>query len=270
MSNKLYHKVTFGMQQNLRQFAAIFLFAALVPQLSSAENLPAKVSETVPATIVHFAEYEQGVGDSSVTMTISDNYLRIDDKRLGNDDEEEEEDKGFILYDRHKKIIYSVSSEEQQIIKISLVPVTIASPMALKLQSREIKMAGKPPSIDGRKPENHHLLVNDKLCFNMVSVPGLLPDVVKVMGAFNQVLAGQQAETLRYIPGDLQEGCDLARHTFHPQNHLKNGFPMIMQTIDESGKLENVRRSRSLVNFKQANVPAALFSLPDYPIVPIN
>lgn len=268
MSYKLYQNTKHKSKNTLWQLACITLWAGLLPQLSLAGVKTSAIPTDVSATIVQFSEFEQGVGKSSVTMTITDNYLRIDDKsQSANTDDE---DMGFILYNRREKVIYSVSSEEQQIIKISLVPVSIPSPMALKLHSEEIKMTGKPPMVDGKIPRNYHLLVNDKLCFNMVSVAGLMPDVVKVMGAFNQVLAGQQAETLRYIPADLQEGCDLARHTFHPQNHLKNGFPMIMQTIDESGKLENVKRSRSLLNFKQKKVSATLFNLPDYAVVPIN
>lgn len=104
----------------------------------------------------------------------------------------------------------------------------------------------------------------------MISVPGLMPDVVTAIGEFNQVLAGQQADTLRFIPADLHEACDLVRHTFYPKKHLENGFPLVFQVMDETGQLENVKYSRILTDFKQQKVSSGLFVLPEYSIVPIN
>ena len=148
------------------------------------------------------------------------------------------------------------------------------SPIELKLRSVKLPMDENAPLINGKKAENHQLFVNDKLCYNMISVPGLMPNTVNALKEFNQVLAGQQADTLRFIPADLHEACDLARHTYHPQSHLENGFPIffqeVSQTNNEDNSLEKIKYSRSLVNFKQQDVSAQLFVLPEYSIVPIN
>jgi hypothetical protein len=148
--------------------------------------------------------------------------------------------------------------------------VNIPSPIELKLHSVTLAVDKKAPLIDGNKTQNIQLFVNDKLCYNLVTVPGLMPEVVSAMGEFNQVLAGQQSDTLQYIPADLHEACDLVRHTFYPQNHLKNGFPMMLQAMDEMGQIENIKYSRMLINFKQQMVPAELFVLPKYTIIQIN
>lgn len=292
-----------GMTQWQKRIASSLLLAFCMPLLSYAASgnvsakLPASTPATFPttthatthATIVQFSEYEQGTGTHPVTMTITDNYLRIDDSLSRNMEkikdetsdgslqaegslhaDDSEKDSGFVLYDRKAKVIYSVSSEEQQIIKVSNVPVTMPSPIALKLRSVKLAMDENAPLINGKKTQNHQIFVNDKLCYNLITVPGLMPDAVLAMSNFNQVLAGQQAETLRYIPADLHEACDLARHTFYPQKHLENGFPLMFQAVDETGKIENVKYSRTLINFKQQDVPVEFFVLPEYSIVPIN
>jgi len=221
----------------------------------------------LPAVILDFTESEPGMDVNSVTLTVTDNYLRIDDLISADNSEE----KGFILYNRNEKVVYSVSAEEQQVIRIKNMPVNISSPIELKLHTKTLPEDKNAPLIGGEKTQSYQLFVNDKLCFNIVSVPKLMPDVVMAMGEFNQVLAGQQADTLRFIPGDIHEACDLARHTFYPKNHLKTGFPLMIQAIDTTGKAENVKYSRILKNFKQKMVSAELFVLPvNYSIVPIN
>lgn len=232
-----------------------------------------------PATIIKYSIYEKGAGANPVTMTITEQFLRIDDvvedylRPDGSALEQADaanKNSGFILYDRKEKVIYSVSSDEQQIIKIRSVAVAMPSPIELKVHSKKLATDQNAPLIDGIQVENYQLYVNDKLCSEMVTVPGLMPDVVAAMGEFNQVLAGQQAESLRYTPADLHEACDLARHTFYPKSYLENGFPMIVQEIDPMSKTKIIKHSRSLINYKQEDVSDELFVLPRYTILPIN
>ncbi|MCU7801253.1 MAG: hypothetical protein KZQ70_14250 [gamma proteobacterium symbiont of Lucinoma myriamae] len=228
------------------------------------------VSYAAPATILYFSEHEQGSDEVLITMTITEQYLRIDDRLIKTSNQETEENKGFVLFDRKNKEIYSVSYEEQQIIKIKYAAVTIPSPIKLKLNILSLKSDKNAPLIKGKKTQQKQIYVNDKLCSNMITIPGLMPDAVTALKNFNQVLAGQQAETLRYIPGDPHEACDLARHSFYPQSHLENGFPMVMQTIGESGKIEDVKSTRVLLDFKQQVIADDFFSLPEYDIFKIN
>ncbi len=228
------------------------------------------VSLAEPATIIQFLDYEQMTGKVLVTMTVTKRYLRIDDNINELSDDKHQKNNDFVLYDRLKKEIYSVSEEEQQIIKIKYAAVSIPSPIELHVTLDELPIADNAPLIKGQKAKNFQLRVNDKLCYNLITIPKLMPDAVLAMKNFNQVLAGQQAETLRYIPADLNEACDLARHTFYPQSHLEKGFPMMIQAIGQSGKIADIKRSRTLMGFKQEDVSDKLFVLPEYSIVNIN
>ncbi len=248
------------MKKTQKQFIFCLLFSLCLPLMSYAQV------ETVSATILNFSDYVKGPGTNPVTLTITDRYLRIDD----NINKDIETDNGFVLYDRQESVIYSVSSDEQQTVTIKMLPVTIPSPMELKLHSVKQAVDKEAPLIDGKETKKYQIFVNDKLCSETVTVPGLMPDAVQAMGEFQQVLAGQQAETLRYIPADLHEACDLARHTFYPKSHLENGFPLIVQEIDQSKKDKSVQRSRALLNYKKQDVSAELFVLPDYSIIPLN
>ncbi len=232
--------------------------------------VPSAYSQTVlepqtNATIINFSEYEQGSGKYPVKMTISKDFLRIDDTQEGKD---------FVLFDRQKKIIYSVSADNKQTIQINNKAVTIPSPIDLKLSEKELPMDKNAPLIAGKASRHHQFFVNKKLCYEMISVPGLMPDAVIAMQDFKQVLAGQQAETLRVIPGDLQEGCDLSRHTFYPKRYLQKGFPVMekamLQDDSKTTTPAAVSYSRVLINYSQKQVPDSRFKLPDYEILPIN
>ena len=223
------------------------------------------VEPQINAAVINFLEYEPGSGEYPVKMTISKDFLRIDDTQEGKD---------FVLFDRQKKIIYSVSSDNKQIIQINNKPVSIPSPIDLKLSEKELSMDKDAPLIAGKVSRHHQFFVNKKLCYEIISVPGLMPDVVTAMQDFNQVLAGQQAETLRAIPGDLQESCDLSRHTFYPKRYLQKGFPIMekamFQDENDAASPTNVSYSRVLINYSQKQVPEARFKFPDYEILPIN
>ncbi|WP_198264830.1 hypothetical protein [sulfur-oxidizing endosymbiont of Gigantopelta aegis] len=263
-------------RKKIKTISASLIVCLSVPLLSYADNEKNSLTdkENIAATIIHFSDYEPLTGKNPVTMTITDKFLRIDDN-LNQASEDEEADTGYILYDRQEKAIYSVSSDEKQIIKIKSVAVTMPSPIDLKLNLVQLPVDEQAPLVAGKKAQSYQLYVNEKLCYNLVSVPGLMPDVVTAMGDFYQVLAGQQAETLPYIPSDLHEACDLTIHTFNPKSHLKNGFPMIFQVHEQAEEgstkvKKGIKQARNLVNFSQEKVSTALFVLPDYAIVPIN
>lgn len=222
-------------------------------------------AETVAATVVYFSEYEQGSGSYPVKMTVTDDFLRIDDT---------EEGKDFVLLDRKQNIIYSVSAENLNIIQIKLQDVTIKPPFALKLKQVELDMEADAPLIVGKKARHYQFFVNDKLCYDLIAVPGLLTDAVVAMKAFKRVLAGQQADTLRSIPADLQQGCDLVNHVFYPELYLDKGFPIVEnehgKTMATEEITNSVSYSRNLINFTTEKVPAERFILPDYQVYPIN
>ena len=241
------------------------MITVLLLMVVSSTNAEVK-NQSVQATVIHFSEYEQGSGQYPVTMSITPEFLRIDDTKEGKD---------FVLLDRKADKIFSVNSEDQQIIQIKLTPVTIPSPVELNIREETMKMDENAPLIAGKKASHHQFYVNEKLCYEVIAVPGLMPDSVAAMKKFKNILAGQQSETLRHIPGDLQEPCDLVKHTFHPELYLSKGFPVIEkefgQIMLEQKNKENVRFSRAMINFKEEAVDLKRFILPeDYQLIPIN
>ncbi|MCW8827005.1 MAG: hypothetical protein OQK78_11355, partial [Gammaproteobacteria bacterium] len=112
------------------------------------------------------------------------------------------------------------------------------------------------PKVAGVAPQQHLMSVNGELCQSVVSVSGLLPDMVKAWREFRKVLAGEHAATLPYIPADQHSGCDLALNTFSPEWFLEFGLPV--QNQQEAG------RGMILIDYVvDEQVDAKLFELPD-------
>ena len=72
-------------------------------------------------------------------------------------------------------------------------------------------MLFRSPSIDNKQPEHYAFSVNNKVCSQAVVVKGLLPDMVKAMKTFAEILAGDSAVTFNNIPADMQTACDIDR-----------------------------------------------------------
>lgn len=214
--------------------------------------------KTLSAAVIQFSEFEKGAGIYPLTMIVTKNYLRIDDTQEGND---------FILFNRNERAIYSVNSEEQQIIKIGYAPVDMKSPIELSLQTKELVVDKDAPLVAGQQTKHYQIYVNDLLCYEQVVVPNLLPDIVSALKQFKQVLAGQQAETLRYTPADLHEPCDLARNTFYSDTYFEKGFSIIEKDFQTSSKHHVIYRSRSLIKYSNEQVASNLFNLPKYNII---
>jgi hypothetical protein len=70
---------------------------------------------------------------------------------------------------------------------------------------------------------------------------GLLMNTTQALSEYRHILAGQHASTLKSIPADVRNACDMASHIFHPDRHLQYGLPV--QEWDYSGY------KRSLADF---------------------
>jgi len=202
---------------------------------------------TVASTMLLYKAHEPGVGDYPSRIIVTDKYVRMDD---GQDDGD------YLVFDRSRRLISSVTHDDKTVFEIPPRELKQEPPMELKRRAEEVQMKGSVPAVSGKQPHQHQLFVNDKLCYNIVVVPGLLSDTVAALRDFRQVLAGEHAKTLPRIPADMQEPCDLALNTFHADWQLKFGLPI--QEWDESGK------GQVLVDFKKGfAVDEALFSLPE-------
>ena len=101
-----------------------------------------------------------------------------------------------------------------------------------------------------------HFFTNDDMCYEVYAVKGFLPDVVKALSSYAEVLAGQHELNLAGMPKDLQTACDLANNVYAPTRYLSEGFPL--RQLDDQG------RSRHLNEFrKNIKVKPELFVIPE-------
>lgn len=166
---------------------------------------------------VVFAEQEEGTDPSQSRALITTDFLRLDDGVGAGD---------FILFDRKKRVIYSVSHESRQIITIGISTLDVKSPIELKLGEMKLDDMQDFPTLEGKKTQHYSFKSGDEVCFETLSVQGFLPAYVTAMEAFNNILAKDSMVTLNNMPADMQNGCDLAKHTYAPNRHLKQGFPI--------------------------------------------
>lgn len=200
----------------------------------------------VDSVMLLYQAQEPGAGSYPSRILVTDRYIRMDD---GVDEGD------YLIFDRKTRLISSVTHDDQTVFEIPPREVTQPEPMPLKLRTEEVAMKGDAPKVDGKLPRHRELYVNDKLCYSVVAVPGLMEDAVQALRDFRQVLAGEHAHTLPRIPADMQEPCDLALNTFHPQWQLEFGLPL--QEWDGEGNRQ------ILMDYKQGlKVDEKLFTLP--------
>ena len=188
----------------------LFLFVAV---LVSACQEPAI---TKPSMAL-FAEQETDVDPYKTRIIVNNDFMRMDEGEDSND---------FVLLDRKARIIYSVNPDNNTVMSITSSKVDIESPMQLSISNDIVKSNEKIPTIDGKTPEHYAFSVNGKICYEAMLVKGMLPDMVKAMQHFADILAGDSAVTIDVVPADMRNGCDMAGNTFAPSRHLKFGFPV--------------------------------------------
>jgi hypothetical protein len=106
------------------------------------------------------------------------------------------------------------------------------------------------------EPYATRLIVTNKYCYDVIAVPGLMPDVVIALREFSELLASDSKVTFNTLPADLQKPCDISMNTFAPGRHLEFGFPIQEWSMNGSG--------RSLLDYQLDYQPdQALFVLPE-------
>lgn len=144
-------------------------------------------------------------------------YLRMDD---GSDDS------GYLLFDRQSKVIYSVSHGDRTVLEVHPQPVTAAPPLRLQRAREEVTTPEPLPLVAGRQPHQYRLTVNGAVCYNLITVAGVMDDAVAALRAYRLTLAGENARVLPQVPAEMQDPCDLALNTFAPQWQLEFGLPI--------------------------------------------
>lgn len=217
------------------------LFALLLMGLSMSAT-----AENVDGVMLMYMVSEPGLEPYPSRIIVTSDMVRMDDGAPGTD---------YLLFDRKARQISSVTHEDETVLEIPFQKVEGESPITLK-RDHTLSLDEKAPAISGKQPHQLKLMINDKLCYDAVVVPGLLPDTVAALSDFKQVLAGEQGKMLNELPSDLLEGCDLALHTFHPAWQLESG--LAIQDWDAS-----LKQGKLLVELDEDfKADAKLFLLP--------
>lgn len=221
---------------------AKYFFTCLVLAMGSTQA--ASANDKVSAYELLYDEQETGTDVYSVRFIITERYLRIDDLS---------DDSGYILYDDKKSTIYSISHFDNSTL---VIPAYEYEKPDMKDKIEEMYQPfTDAPKVSGKTV--YHYRVNaksssDDVCMDMQLVPGLLPDVVEILRAYQKVVTGQQARGLKNIPEEYQTTCFLYDQIFNDGQYYKKGLPI--QEWHSNGK------KKILASYKRLEVNSKLFN----------
>ncbi|HEB57826.1 MAG TPA: hypothetical protein ENJ01_01245 [Gammaproteobacteria bacterium] len=235
------------MQRRLRILMA--MLSLLLLGTSSAWAAPIPEPEPDPAThalVIDFVEKDAYVEPYATRVIITPRYLRFDDGEGAAD---------FILYDRKRKLIYSVTEEDHSVMVLRAKHHEAAPPVELRMMHRAMGEMTDVPSVNGVKPRHYQFLVNGEVCYEYVVIPGLLKDAVAAFKEFNAVIASDARLTVNIIPADVRNVCSVAMSAYAVNYNLMHGFPV--QGWSPDGK------ARSLLGYNEnVAVNPTWFTLP--------
>jgi hypothetical protein len=195
--------------------------------------------------MLSYEEREAGTDNYMVRVLVSPGFVRFDDGYPASD---------FALLDRQSKTIFSVSHEDRSILVIENQSDKTGPRPDLALT--ETRTSDKDaPLIAGKQPVHINYLADGGLCFQTITVPGVMSDAVAGMAEYAQVLANRQLNNMETVPVSMQTPCFLSRYIYAPTRQFRDGLPV--QEWDDAGYF------RVLTDFSEdETVPAALFELP--------
>lgn len=208
---------------------------------------------SVEVLSLEFLEQEEGIDPYRVRMLVTPEFLRMDE---GKDND------NFLLFDRQAKTIYSVTQEDERILKILHREGMLTQESTIDLGVRESSTKDMP-AFAGNKPQHLVFTVNEKICYEVIAVKNVLPEATQAMREYLLTLAGEQIVNLNKTPVEMRSDCMLANLIYEPVRHLEYGFPL--REWDYKGYV------RELVNYRTENVSTNLFKLnADYTIVQLG
>lgn len=193
---------------------------------------------------VIYQESSPGVGAYPHRILVNDEFIRLDG---GNDEE------GFILFDRKKKEIVSVSHDDQS--RFVIKPQDKTNYTNEKVIVRTVHSSlEKAPEIQGVKAKIHDITANETLCRQVLSFEGLMPKVTVAWKEFEELMQTQNQISLSRTPKQLQTECFLTNNITHASLFLDYGLPFSVRSKD--GTL------RILKSYSDVEKPASFLTLP--------
>ncbi|MDZ7804240.1 hypothetical protein [Thiohalophilus sp.] len=228
------------------QYKAVMMSLVALTLLGGCNNSESDPDKQTSVKI-DFVEHEKYVKPYPTRLIVTNQFMRFDDG---------EGSTSFILFNRKTDTIYSVNDDDRTVMSLKRQDIELEPPMELKLEERNLGTLDDAPEIQGMTPVHYQFFANDEVCYDVVAVKGLMPDVVDAMQAFKAILANDSKVTFNNIPADLHDACDMSMSTFASGRHLEHGFPIQEWSVDGDG--------RTLVNYDENYDPdPALFELPE-------
>ena len=219
----------------IHKLAPLLIMAALV---SSCDKPP-------DSQLLVFMESEQDVQPYQSRIIVTPTQMRLDDG---------ESSKSYTLYDRKSHIARTIDTVQRTILEMHPKSVKVEPPFALTYTVKDLGEMKDAPKIMGKIPKHYQDYANNQLCFDVITVEGLMPQAVQALKEFQQLLASDSAVTFNNMPADMQDPCSIAMDTFAPTRFLQHGFPI---------QQWRPGYSRMLVDYKQQYQPdPKLFEIP--------
>jgi len=190
---------------------------SLVACSSSAKKTDNKEADKDLGVMLTYNEIDEDKNTYLVNIFINSEYMHISNDYAKND---------YVLFDRKKREIYNVNSEDNTIFVMKYREVTVKPPLEIHYETIS-KPSAAIPEVQGNRATHYRFEVNGKQCYDSVSMElTFMPDAVNAMKEFRNVLAGEHAKSVKSIPNDMLDACDLALNVFYPSKILEYGLPI--------------------------------------------
>jgi hypothetical protein len=211
-----------------------------------AESAHGSPSTTANATVLWYEVEEPGTAAYPVRITVTDNYLRIDD---------DDPDSGYILFDRAGHEVYSVNHDEHSILEFPATRTALRFPATFRHEELVVHDE-QLPAVGGKRPLHVQLQAGGSTCYEVMAVPGLLEPAAAALDEYAQVMAARQLENLGSVPADIRTPCYLLRYVYGASLPYREGMPI--REWDSKGY------SRILVDYREKMpVNIDMFALPE-------
>ena len=213
--------------------ALLTIFLLTACETTSTVVKPSVLGDDFGVLLAYSERERAGTALFKSLMYVNKKYIYISDDRDPAD---------FLLYDRKKKTIYSVTHANKTVFVIKPKEVKGDSPIKV-VYTIKSQPSSAIPKVDGRIATHYRYEANGVHCYDAVTLEKtFLPEVVTALKEYRQVLAGEHASTVHSMPMDTHEACDLALNIYHATEHLDAGLPM--RQWDQKGFL------KFMVNYK--------------------